>query len=77
VYIYILAQDEVNLVDTEYQQQQQQHDLSVPIGPLNTLTVDQTLDGLQTTASFASLSSMDELARYFPDARTPGLPSFR
>lgn len=47
-----------------YQQQQQQQTLSVPVS------------GIQTAGSSHSVSSLDssaEMAKYFPDAQTPGL----
>ena len=49
-------------------EQQNQQTLSVPVG------------GIQTAGSFHSVSSLDssaEMAKYFPDAQTPGLSSMR
>jgi hypothetical protein len=63
----------------EYQQQQQQENLSVPIEVLNAST-NQTFEGVKTTNSFHSVSSADstaEMSKYFPDAQTPQLSPFR
>jgi len=80
VYPYILAEGAGNSVVTEHHHQpQQQQNLYVPIGTLNTLT-NQPLSGVQATTSLHSVSSGDssaEMSKYFPDAQTPTQIPFR
>ncbi len=77
MYLYILAEGAVNSVVVEHQQQQQ--NLSVSTGIINTQT-NQPLNGVQATRSFHSISSGDssaEMSKYFPDAQTPTSTPFR
>ncbi|CAF1681704.1 unnamed protein product, partial [Adineta ricciae] len=66
-------QSNVITAEHRYQQQQQQQQgvHSVPT---------KTYDGVQSTGSFHSISSLDsaaEMSKYFPDAQTPTLSPFR
>ena len=59
----------------EEQQRNTQQTLSVPVRAPNTQT-NLTVGGIQTAGSFHSVSSLDssaEMAKYFPDAHTPGV----
>ena len=81
---YILAQGAVyssNTVAAEQHQQQATVQLttSAPSGTLNTLA-NQPSGGVQPARSFHSVSSIDssaEMAKYFPNAQTPDISTFR